>query len=183
MNSLTKKYACAFLEGVGEEISREFVAYKPIVQECFQNEDFYKILVDPFLENSIKFEILKACLGVHNLKIQHFLSVLADADRLLLLIDIMEALETLLKLDSKHCSAVLFSSEKISSSLLERFKEQLENKLGCQIQFDEVLWDKDEVKCCLKELDLEVSFSQEKFNQDLKKFILVSFLQGVQIEE
>lgn len=183
MNSLVKKYAYAFLESVGEDISHEFIAQKSIVQECFQNEDFYKILSDPFLVNSIKLEILKACLRIDNLKIQHFLSILADANRLLLLIDIIEALESLLKLNKKQCSAVLFSSEKINSSLLDHFKEQLENKLGCQIKFDEILWQKDEVRCCVRELDLEISFSQEKFNQDLKKFILVSFLQGVQIEE
>lgn len=182
MASLAKKYAIAFIEGLENEALQILLSKKEVLNQCLNDENFRNTLLAPFVNLQQKVELLVQCLDINHQSIKQAFFVVAKSERLMLLGNILHEIETLLNSDKKECHATLFSHETLDSSLVQIFKEQLEKKMGYQVWIKEALWSKEEIKCCIEELDLEISFSKEKFDRDLKNFILVSFLQGVQIE-
>ncbi|WP_027326873.1 F0F1 ATP synthase subunit delta [Helicobacter pametensis] len=180
---LARKYAKILKESFDSKVLLDLVDQKPLIQECFQNSEFQKILSNPFILALTKVGFVDSCLDFSHQGMREFVRMMADSQTLHLLLEVVEELESSLRLDQKQCCAILSSSDKLDQNLIELFKKQLEEKTGYQIMVKEASWNKEEVGCYIEELDLEVSFSKEKFDRDLKNFILVSFMQGVQIEE
>lgn len=174
MSDVLKSYSKAFLDGLKGETIDAFLAQREKLEACFKNQDFLEILKDPFIEPQKKLDFVVSVLGITNQDLKHALSLLAEMDKLVFLREILKNIQKALDLKNKRCHGVLFSPKSIDPSLIELFKQELENKIGYQVQLENKQWNQNGVKCRIDELYLEISFSQKGFIESLRNVILSS---------
>lgn len=174
MSDILNSYSKAFLDALKDEAIHEFLSKEEILKSCFKDQDFLEVLKNPFFESQKKLNFVLDVLSITNQDLKHALLVLAEAEKLVFLFEILKNIQKALDRKNKRCAGVLFSFEKIDPSLVALFKQELEKKIGYEINLEEKQWKQEGVKCCIDELHLEISFSQKGFVENLKNVILSS---------
>lgn len=177
MSRVLDSYSKALIDGLKSDAIDEFLSQKEILEVCFNHQDFLDILKNPFIESQRKLDFVLDLLNITNQDLKHALLTLTKAEKLVFLNQILKNIQTSLDRDNKHCNGILFSSEKIDSSLVALFKKELENKIGYEVCLEEQRWNQEGIKCYIDELYLEISFSQEGFIENLKNVILSSIFE------
>lgn len=176
MSSVVDACARAFIDALkGEDLSK-FVNQLALLESCLQDRDFAEVLKNPFIhpQEKLGFVLSVLSIGDSDQGLKNALSVLANSGRLALLRDVLVRMQDLLEFRSKKCRGVLFSPKIIEPSLVASFREELERKIGYGISLDQRVWDREGIKCYLEGLNLEISFSREKFVEELKNIVLFS---------
>lgn len=174
MSLVLNSYSTAFMSALGNEAILEFLDQGEILELCFKDQNFLEVLKNPFIKPEKKLDFVLSFLEIKHQELKNALSLLAQAQRLVLLYEIFKAVQKSLDMNNKQCYGILFSPGEIDPSLVALFKQELEKKIGYELQLDERQWEQNGVKCYIDDLNLEISFSQEGFIEDLGEVILSS---------
>lgn len=174
MSVVLSSYSKAFMEALKNEAIDEFLKQGEKLELCFKNQDFLEVLKNPFIEPQKKLDFILGLLEITNQDLKNALSLLAEAGRLVFLYEMFKNIQKLMEMKNKQCHGVLFSPKEMDPSLVALFKRELEKKIGYEVWLDERQWNQDGVKCCIDDLNLEISFSQKGFIESLSNVILSS---------
>ncbi len=72
----------------------------------------------------------------------------------------------------KEYAATLTAKESLDTKTLEKIQDSLAKKLGVKLSIKQRLSEVDGIKLSVEDLGIEVSFSKERFSNDLKHHIL-----------
>lgn len=179
IQSLSRRYANAFVEALGEQGCLDLLKRKQEIKECFDNQDFQDLIKNPFIGDKEKWNVLEEILSIPEGSVKNAILVLASSKRLELLLEVLEEIECIMMKREQKYYATIFFNRRPSNEEMSIFKEKLAQKIGYEIELKEEIWDQEGIKCYVEGLDLEISFSSQSFIKNLESFILDTFKKGV----
>ncbi|CBG39694.1 F0F1 ATP synthase subunit delta [Helicobacter mustelae] len=152
------------LEGLFGNLQRLEIAW--------QNREFREMMQIPFLDFAKKREILLSLLETQDQKMQNFFNLLLENRRLECVPFICKALRSHISAQKKSYEGVIYSKENLDPQMLENIQKKLENHLSVELTLYQKNIDRDEISLNIQDLGVEISFSKERFFNDLKSHIL-----------
>lgn len=170
LNIISKKYTQALIDS-GCDLDEILCVLKgfSVALKDKKNAD---IIASPFLSKTQKEQFLLEFIKDADTKIQNFFRIIAQADRILLIPYICHELEKRLLARKKEYVAMLVSKDELDTKTLERIQDSLAKKLGVKLSIKQELSGIDGIKLSVEDLGIEVSFSKDRFSDDLKNHIL-----------
>lgn len=178
-NTLSSRYAKAFLHAIGEEKCQILLQKMEEIEALFAQKEFCEFLNNPFVSSSKKSKMILEVLKLEDKQICNGIEVVAKAGRLGMLLGIVREISDTFATKRQTHQAVFYSKNQTSKNLLDQIGNALSTKLGANVEVIEKKWDKDGVRCVIEDLNLEISFSQGAFVSHLKEYILDTFRKGV----
>lgn len=130
------------------------------------------VMASPFLSRQQKEAFLLESASSANEKLQNFLRILVQADRIMLIPLMCNELEKKLLADKKEYAATLVSRDELDDKTLAMIQTALAKRLGVKLSIRQELSGVDGIRLSVEDLGIEVSFSRERFGSDLKEYVL-----------
>lgn len=167
---IAKKYTQALIDS-GADLDEALHILKGF-SLVLREKKYADIIASPFLSKTQKEQFLRDNIGKVDTKLENFFRLLAEADRILLIPYISNELEKRLLANKKEYAATLTSKEELDSKTLDKIQIALAKKLGVKLSIKQKLSGIEGIKLSVEDLGMEVSFSKERFSNDLKHHIL-----------
>ncbi|TLD96030.1 F0F1 ATP synthase subunit delta [Helicobacter jaachi] len=170
MLSIAKKYTQALINSSIK--LDEMLNILKDLSSSLQDKKVMSIIASPFLNKTQKEQLLLESIGNVDVKIQNFFRLLVEEDRIQLIPYIAQELEKCLLARKKEYAATLVSKEELDSKTLDKIQASLAKKLGVKLSIKQKISGTDGIRLSVEDLGIEVSFSRERFSNDLKNHIL-----------
>ncbi len=170
LHVVARKYTQALMDSV--EKLDDVLSILKSLSVALKERSNADMISSPFLSKMQKEQILMNAVGNVDVKIQNFFRILAEADRISLVPYIAIELEKRLLARKKEYVATLTSKEELDTKTLGEIKAALAKKLGIQLSIKQKLSGVEGIKLSVEDLGIEISFSKERFSNDLKQHIL-----------
>ena len=170
---IAKRYVTALLDGENAENMAVYSSVFNVLASEFENVKFVDFISSPSILSSVKEEILLA--GVEKLgleKINNFLKLLAEKNRLELIPVIADQLLKEIAVVNNAFAGKIFSDIEIDSKTVELLSSGLSKKIDSNISLEFVKTDFDGIKVEVEDLGIELNFSKERINSSLIDHIL-----------
>lgn len=172
---VAKRYAKALVEAIGTEKLVAVLEWLQGARKAFEVETFRELLGSPQAPKELKTQVVLEVLGEGEAKFINFIKALAEKNRLELIPEICQELDRLIAVNRNEYKAVLTTQEAFDEATLKALEETLAKKLQAKLAITQKLGEFDGVKLVVEDLGVEVSFSREKFVNDLRNHILKAF--------
>jgi len=170
---VAKRYVTALLDGENAENMAVYAAVFNVLASQFENEKFVDLISSPSIAASAKEEILLAAVAnVGSDKINNFLKLLAEKNRLELIPVIADQLSKEISVVNNAYSGKIFSDVDIDSKTIESLSTGLSKKVDANISLEFVKTSFDGIKVEVEDLGIELNFSKERINSSLIDHIL-----------
>lgn len=169
---VSKKYTQALIESSSDTELDSVLATLKELSKVFEDDVSADILESPFLNKGQKEEIILSALQPSSGKLINFIKLLNLNNRLSLIPYIAVDLEKKMLAKKKEFVATLISKDKLDDATLDKIQKSLAQKLGVKLSIKQEISDIDGIKLGVDDLGVEVSFSKNRFADDLKHHIL-----------
>ncbi|WP_299546547.1 F0F1 ATP synthase subunit delta [uncultured Helicobacter sp.] len=138
---------------------------------------FREIIESPYvtIEQKVDFILKNILDNTANVKFVNFVKVLAEHKRLNLFEELYAELSSHLAALNKEYIAQLVVNESYEDSILKEIESSFSKKLGVNLLLKQQVVANAGIRLVVEDLGVEVSFSQEKFINDLRNHILKAF--------
>lgn len=171
-SSIAKKYARALIATFSTEELKALLLFLKSLESALNNKQITDLITSPFLSKTQKMSALLACASHTNQKIQNFLKILVASDRLMIISHIAHEIEKKVFEHNKEYIANLSSKEKFDENTIKNIQESLARKLNTKLNIHQEQNSIDGIKLAIEDLGIEISFSEQRFGDELKKHIL-----------
>lgn len=174
---IAKRYIKALARAATEAELKEIVESLSKLAEAYRVAKFKEIIESPYIEQKQKTEFILSNIldNQFNTKFSNFIKILAEHKRLDLFDDLHRELSSYLAALNKEYIAKLFVSESYDESVLKEIQNKFSKKLGVNLSLKQQVIENTGIRLVVEDLGVEVSFSQEKFANDLRNHILKAF--------
>lgn len=174
---IAKRYIKALASVVSQKELEEIVLFLGKLAGANSISKFRDIIESPYVSTAQKVDfILKRVLdNSANAKFSNFIKVLAEHNRLDLFEELYSGLSSHLATLNKEYIAQLIVNEGYDESVLKEIESKFSKKLGVNLLLKQQVVASVGIKLVVEDLGVEVSFSQEKFVNDLRNHILKAF--------
>lgn len=172
---IAKKYVRALVKAFDSHELSVLLEALDRVNVALQMEDFRDIIVSPNIQEEQKIELVLGVFGRENQKFVHFIQLLAEKKRFIIIPEIHKELERYLSSVRSEYKAVLFTGEEFDERTLQKISKAFAKKLSVRLAIKQEVSTKEGVRLIVEGLGVEVSFSREKFVGDLREYILKAF--------
>lgn len=172
VSTIAKKYAQALIAALSTEELKTLLVFLKSLGLALKNKQIADLLTSPFLSKTQKESVMLACANHTNQKVQNFLKVLIASDRLMMVSHIAYEVEKKVFEYNKEYIANLSSKEKFDGDTLNKIQESLAKKLNVRLNIHQRQDFIDGIKLEIEDLGIEISFSEQRFGDELKKHIL-----------
>ena len=170
---VAKRYVTALLDGENAENMPVYSAVFSVLASEFENEKFVDFISSPSIAASAKEEILLAGVAkVGNEKINNFLKLLAEKNRLELIPVIADQLLKEISVVNNAFTGKIFSDTDMDSKTVDSLSTGLSKKVDANISLEFVKTNFDGIKVEVEDLGIELNFSKERINSSLIDHIL-----------
>jgi len=170
---VAKPYVTALLDGEDAETMAAYAAVFNALTSQFENEKFVDFISSPSIASSAKEEILLAAVAkVESDKVNNFLRLLAEKNRLELIPEIAEQISKGIAVLNNAYTGKIFSDADIDSKTVEALSTGLSKKVDANITLEFIKTDFDGIKVEVEDLGIELNFSKERINSTLIDHIL-----------
>ncbi len=174
---IAKRYIKALVNATSRKEVEEIAELLGKLSSANAISKFGEILGSPYVEKSKKIDfVLNNILGGQcSAKFVNFIKILAEHKRLDLFGELYAELTSYLSSLNKEYVAHLIANESYDESILKEIESKFSKKLGVNLSLKQQIVSDVGIKLVVEDLGVEVSFSQEKFMNDLKNHILKAF--------
>ncbi len=140
-----------------------------------QSARLIEILDSPYISQEKKRELLcnlAQDVAPLDKKGENLLSLLVEHSRIALIPVLHERLRLKLSEKNKSYRALLYTPEALDKKMLMRIEQSLSRHFDVELQLEERISQRDEILLIIEGLDIEVSFSNDRFFENLKTHIL-----------
>ena len=170
---VAKRYVSALLDGETSENMAVYSAVFNVLASQFENEKFVDFISSPSIASSAKEEILLAGVAkVGNAKINNFLKLLAEKNRLELIPVIADQLLKEISAVNNAYTGKIFSDIEMDSNTVKALSTGLSKKVDANISLEFVKTNFDGIKVEVEDLGIELNFSKERIKSSLIDHIL-----------
>ncbi|TLD85114.1 F0F1 ATP synthase subunit delta [Helicobacter sp. MIT 11-5569] len=174
---IAKRYVKALAFSLPQKELEEIVALLEKLAVANSIPKFRDIIESPYVTSTQKVDfILKGILdNTASAKFVNFVKVLAEHKRLDLFEELHRELSSHLAALNKEYIAKLIVNDSYEDSMLQEIESKFSKKLGVNLLLKQQVVENAGIKLVVEDLGVEVSFSQEKFINDLRNHILKAF--------
>ena len=174
---IAKRYIKALSNGVTEAELKEIAELLNILTNASQIVKFKELIYSPYVTQNEKIDfIINGVLdGRANIKFTNFIKILAEHKRLDLFCEVFAEISLQLATLNKEYIAQLFVNDSYSDDVLKNIESKINKKLGVNLSLRQQIVADAGIKLVVDDLGVEISFSQEKFINDLRNHILKAF--------
>lgn len=174
---IAKRYIKALVKGNSQEDLKAFQATLQVLASAYEIPKFRDIAESPYLDVKQKesFILEQILENKANAKMTNFIKILALHNRLDIFQELYIELSSEIASHNKEYLAKLIVSESYDNALLKEIEQKFSQKLGVNLLVEQQVVSESGIKLVVEDLGVEVSFSQEKFINDLKNHILRAF--------
>lgn len=174
---IAKRYIKALVKGNSQEDLKAFQVTLQVLASAYEIPKFRDIVESPYLDVKQKesFILEQILENKANAKMTNFIKILALHNRLDIFQELYIELSSEIASHNKEYLAKLIVSESYDNALLKEIEQKFSQKLGVNLLVEQQVVSESGIKLVVEDLGVEVSFSQEKFINDLKNHILRAF--------
>lgn len=170
---VAKRYVKALLEGENAENLAAISAIFDALSSQFENESFVDFISAPMISSSAKEEILLAAVEkAKSEKINNFLKLLAEKNRLELIPEIADQISKEIAVVNNAYTGKIFSDLDMDAKTVEALSSGLGKKVNANITLEFVKTNFDGIKVEVEDLGVEINFSKQRINASLIDHIL-----------
>lgn len=172
---VAKKYATSLISICSNEELNKFYEICSTIGIACHTIRFNDIIEAPHISNKEKLNFLLSLLEIDksNKKITNFLTLIVQNKRIRTLEFIAKELKSILDSKSNNYSGYLFVNEELDAKSINDLKLKLEKRLGIGLRIEQIVEKNFQgIKFNVLELGIEVSFSKNRFLQDLQEYVL-----------
>ncbi|WP_066387650.1 F0F1 ATP synthase subunit delta [Helicobacter himalayensis] len=172
MESVAKKYIKALSESFSTKELEEIIPLFTKLSKVLAEKKVADLLYSPFMKSAQKEGLLLSVFDTIDKRFENFLKLLVLENRIELLPSITEGLEKRLLAQKKQFVAILHTKDGLDSKTQELIAKSLSKKLNAELSIRQEQASIDGIKLSVEDLGIEISFSKERFLQDLSAHIL-----------
>lgn len=172
MESVAKKYIKALSESFSTKELEEIIPLFAKLSKALAEKEVADLLYSPFMKGTQKEELLLSVFDTIDKRFENFLKLLVLENRIEILPSIAEGLEKRLLAQKKQFVAILRTKDGLDSKTQELIAKSLSKKLNAELSIRQEQASIDGIKLSMEDLGIEISFSKERFLQDLSTHIL-----------
>ena len=176
-NLIAKHYVKALTQSFNESELKEIQGILCILANVWNVAKFKDIMESPCIsrEKKVSFILQDVLEGKFFSGFENFLKVLVLHDRLNIFGELYDELSSQVASKNKEYLAYFMVNEKYEEAVLKEIESKFSKKLGVNLLVKQEIVEKPGVKLVVEDLGIEVSFSQDRFINDLKSYILKAF--------
>lgn len=172
LSTIAKRYAKAILE-VWETGELEALLQKlEIILSALKERKFLDMIGSPYTDFKTKQKFLFDIVGASDKKTQNFLSLILENKRIEVLPYLYEELQQFLNEKNKVYQGVIYAKEMLDSESITRIQNKLAKHLNVTLELSCQETQRDEIALVVHGLGVEISFSNQRFLENLKYHIL-----------
>lgn len=172
ISAIARKYVQALIATFSMQELKTLLVFLKSLSLALRNKQIADLITSPFLSKTQKESIILACANHTNQKVQNFLKLLIASDRLMIISHIAYEIEKKVFEHNKEYIANLSSKEKFDEDTLNKIQKSLAKKLNIKLNIHQRQDSTDGIKLAVDDLGIEISFSELRFGNELKKYIL-----------
>ena len=143
-----------------------------LVAAALENEKFATALSSPSISTQEKCKWVLNLTRAQDKRVQNLLCLLVENKRLDALASICTELSNHLNACNKTYQGVIYAKEMLEQDAIISIEKNLAKHLGVELVLSYAPTQKDEISLAVEGLGVEISFSNERFLEDLKSHIL-----------
>ncbi|WP_104721178.1 F0F1 ATP synthase subunit delta [Helicobacter mesocricetorum] len=174
---IAKRYVKAFYKVATQEELNEAINIFAKLANAYDIIKFQEIIKSPYIvtEKKVDFIIQDVLENKISVKIINFIKILAEHNRLDLFPELYKETSSYVASLKKEYIAFLMVNEDYGESRVRDFESKFSKKLGVNLLLEQKIVQEVGIKLVVEDLGIEISFSQDKFINDLKNHILRAF--------
>ncbi len=170
--SITKRYVKALLESLDENGVKSFLDFGEKLSSAYENEKFKTVLQSPDVSREQKIELVLSPLSKKDKKIQNFVKILAENNRLMFFPSINEELKKQVSQKENIYEGEVISDWDISKEQILKLESGFSKKFGATVRLKANKSSYPGLKISIDSLGVEASFSVERLKAQITEHIL-----------
>lgn len=174
---IAKRYIKAFSKDVAQSELQKDLELLGRLANAYGIHKFKEIIESPCVDTCKKVEFILQVILENNVtqRFSNFIKILAEHKRLDLFQELYVELSSYIASLNKEYIAKLSVNENCDEAVLQEIQSKFSKKLGVNLILQQRIVKEAGIKLVVEDLGVEISFSQEKFIQDLKNHIIKAF--------
>lgn len=172
---IARKYVKALVQSFNADEITQLLGFLKNIQKAMKKDKFKEIIATPSVHVSKKTELVLQVFGSEEPRFVNFIKLLGENGRFEIIPDICKELEKTISSMKNEYTATLTTNEAFERKVLKSIETSLAKKLKVRLALTQEASSKEGVRLIVDDLGIEVSFSKEKFINDLREHILKAF--------
>lgn len=172
LNTIAKRYLKAILRSWKIEDLDDLLKELEKIALATRNDKFSDLIHSPYVSFQDKQKLLFTLIESKDKKILNLLSLLLENKRLEAIPYLCEELKGFISQTRNFYKGVVYAKEKMNDTEISKIRESLAKRLNIGLELTCKETHEDEIALVIDGLDVEISFSNERFLNDLKSHIL-----------
>ncbi len=174
---IAKRYIKAFSKDVAQNELQKDLELLGCLAKAYEIHKFKEIIESPCVDTCKKVDFILQVILERNAtqRFSNFIKILAEHKRLDLFQELYVELSSYITSLNREYLANLRVNENCDEAVLKEIQSKFSKKLGVSLILKQQIVEEAGIKLVVEDLGVEISFSQEKFIQDLKNHIIQAF--------
>lgn len=164
-----EKYSSVIIQRLDR---KDFLDNLEILNNAFGNNNFKEVVLAANITNSKKLDFILSFCSYKDISFVNFLKILVMNRSLNKIPMIYQNLLKKIALEQNIFYATIYTVQPLDDISIKKYEEQLSKYFSKNIQLNNKISDKDEVRVCLEELGYEIVISNDTLKRKLKQFII-----------
>lgn len=169
---IAKKYVKALFQACNNEEVARFQQDFSEIAKAFGVEKFDDIIYSPEVKTEDKEAFALSLLGNQDEKLKNFIKILAHHNRLGLIPEISEEVQTQLAINRKQYRGVVVSKEVLAEERLQELQQKFSQKVDAEVILEQKQEPFDGIRIFVEALGIEIGFSKDRLQSDIGEHVL-----------
>lgn len=169
---IAKRYVKALVESLDDSTLKSFLDSLQKISALYEIEKFNTILQSPDVSKEQKMEFVLLVLENRDSKMDNFLKILNENDRLMLIPSIKDELQKQISQKENIYDGEVYSDWRITKAQLTKLESGFGKKFGATVKLNAIKSDYPGLKISIDSLGIEASFSVERLKAQITEHIL-----------
>ncbi|MCE3037846.1 F0F1 ATP synthase subunit delta [Helicobacter anatolicus] len=172
LDSIAKRYVKAILQSWNFEQLEKLLKDLNLLQIACKTKDFQDAMHSPYLNFMQKQKMIFELVDSQDKQIHNLLSILLQNNRIEILPYIYDLIQQHIAFEKKVYHGDIYSKEELDEKIVASIQDKLARHFEVSLNLVQHRYEKDGISLKIEGLGVEISFSKERFFDDLKSYIL-----------
>ncbi len=172
MSDVAKKYVKALIKTLDDNELQTLLEVLNSIVPAYKNKKFLSIIQSSELTKEQKSSFLFSLFESDDKKIENFIKLLVQNDRVEILPDVAKDLSNQLAIKNNRFVGLLISGKKVKAQQIKEIEETLSSKFNAEIKLKNKVTGYSGLKVEIESLGVEIGLSTQRLKQQIAQTIL-----------